>query len=243
MLRLNARTKILMVASLSLFALLFNQVWLLSIFTIIAILLFFYGKKQSSMKQSSTDFKSIFILLVTLSFFQIVFRPSGALLWHLGPIRITMEGIQYGIAASLRLLIIFLSAGFLLSISYYEYLIAFQSWKLPYELSFLMASVLQFLPILKTEFRLLGEALLLRGIELRKLPVRKRIQAYSELVFPILGRSISSLKFRVISLEMRGFRLHNKRSSLHTDYLKMIDYVVQIGLLIMILLLTYIALT
>ncbi|HNX01611.1 MAG TPA: energy-coupling factor transporter transmembrane component T, partial [Candidatus Cloacimonadota bacterium] len=81
---------------------------------------------------------------------------------------------------------------------------AFQAWKIPYELSFLLASVLQFLPILRQEFRNMGEALELRGIYLSKLPLNRRFYAYREMVLPILGRAIASLKYRVISLEMRA---------------------------------------
>ncbi len=233
-LRLNTRTKILMVVTLSFLALLYSQVWILAILTCISLLLYIIGKRRSSSNHSKSNFKSLLILIFSLMFIQILFRPAGTLLWHWGVVRISMEGINYGVAASFRILIIFLSAGYLLSISYYEYLMAFRSWRLPYELSFLMASVLQFLPILRREFQLVGEALTLRGIELGRLPLLKRLNAYQELVFPILARAVSSLKFRVISLEMRGFRLSNKRTALHEDHLKIIDYMVQGGLVFII---------
>jgi energy-coupling factor transporter transmembrane protein EcfT len=239
---LNTRTKILMVVTLTFFAILYNQVLVLAGLTIIAFALFLIGKRKSKSKQGKGNLRSLFVLIFSLMVIQIIFRPSGELLWHWGPIRISVEGVQYGTAASLRLLIIFLSAGFLLNISYYEFLTAFQSWKMPYELSFLMASVLQFLPILKREFLNMGEALALRGIEIRKLHLLQRLHAYQVLVFPILGKTISSLKFRVISLEMRGFRLSRNRTSLHVDKLTMIDWVVQSCLLMIIIVSVYFSL-
>jgi energy-coupling factor transport system permease protein len=237
---LNTRTKILMVLTLSLMALLSNAIIVLAGLTIIAYVLFLISRKTRT-SNAKKSYKSIFILIISLMVIQVLFRPSGTLIWHWWIIKITVEGISFGMAASLRLIIIFLSAGYLISISYYDYLTAFQSWKLPYELSFLMASVLQFLPVLKYEFQMVSEALTLRGIEFKKLTVVNRINAYKSLVFPILGRAISSLKFRVISLEMRGFRLSTQRTSLHEDKLNLIDWVTQFGLLIMIVVFIFMA--
>jgi energy-coupling factor transport system permease protein len=236
---MNTRTKILIVFTLSFIALLFEIIVLLVGLSVVAFFLYLAGRKKSISREGLMSFKSLFILLISLIVVQILFRSSGAIFWHWGAIKITWDGLHYGTSASLRLIILFLSASFLLNISYRDYLMAFQSWKLPYELSFLMASVLQFLPILRRQFQQMGEALAIRSIELGRLPLAKRIVAYTELIFPILGKSISSLKFRVISLEMRGFRLSNKRTSLHRDYLKAIDYVVQCGLLIIIILVLY----
>jgi len=200
----------------------------MSVLCLFSFLLYLLGGEKSR------SFKQLLILIFSLMLVQVLFRPSGEVLWQWKFIRITQEGIHYGVAASLRLMIIFLSAGFLLNISYYQYLLAFQAWKIPYELSFLLASVLQFLPILRQEFRNMGEALELRGIYLSKLPLNRRFYAYREMVLPILGRAIASLKYRVISLEMRAFRLYPTRTSLHVDRLRKRDYVIQVGLLALI---------
>jgi energy-coupling factor transporter transmembrane protein EcfT len=61
------------------------------------------------------------------------------------------------------------------------------------------------------------------------------LQAYTDLIFPVLGKSMASLKFKVISLEMRAFRLSSKRTSLYNDHLRLADYVLQICFLLVLL--------
>lgn len=199
----------------------------------IALLLYFTGRMGNQRK--GRGLKPLLIMILSLLVVQIVFRNQGHPIWHWKFLCITREGLHYGVSASLRLLIIFFSAGFLLRISYYEYLLSFQSWKIPYELSFLIASVIQFLPVLRKELQNMEEALVIRGIKLSELGLWRRLEAYRELVLPILGKAIASLKYRVISLEMRAFRLYSTRTALHEDRLKIGDYIIQAGLVALIL--------
>jgi energy-coupling factor transport system permease protein len=134
-------------------------------------------------------------------------------------------GINYGIITALRLLLIVVIAGVLFDVPYYEYLLAFKKWHIPYEISFLVATVIHLLPIFNTHFEQRREALLLRGIDLRKLPLVKRPAAYLTLLFPIVANTINEVKTRAISLELRAFRIYPQRSSLYSSTLYPKDYI------------------
>jgi len=176
--------------------------------------------------------KLILRVVITLMIFQILFRHGGETIWQFGIIKITSLGVNYGVSSSLRLILIVLIAGLLLDIPYYDYILAFRSWKIPYEISFLVASVIHFIPIFHKQFIISQEALNLRGIEISKSPLLKRFKIYSALVFPVIARAISEVKYRSISLELRAFRLYPERTYLYRARLKWYDFVVQISIFI-----------
>lgn len=164
-------------------------------------------------------------IILTVILFQVVFRSEGEILWSYGIVQITTVGISYGIITALRLLLIVIIAGVLFDVPYYEYLLAFKQWRIPYEISFLVATVIHLLPIFNTHFEQRREALLLRGIELRKLPLAKRPAAYLTLLFPIVANTINEVRSRAISLELRAFRISPHRSSLYSSKLYPKDYI------------------
>jgi energy-coupling factor transport system permease protein len=172
--------------------------------------------------------KLILKLVVTIMVFQILFRHEGEILWQWQFIQITSGGLAYGIAASLRFMLIIIIAGLLFEIPYYDYLLAFRAWKFPYEISFLVATVIHFIPIFNQQFLLSKEALQLRGIELSKLSLITRSKAFISLIFPVVARAVSEVRFRAISLELRGFRLYPVRTFLYQQKLKWWDWLLQL---------------
>lgn len=159
---------------------------------------------------------------------QVLFRQDGAIWWQWQFLKITQTGVEFGLITVFRLLMIILIAGMLFDISFYDFLIAFHKWKFPYELSFMIASVIHFIPIFEKEFSRTRETLFLRGIEIKKIPLLKRPKALVTILFPILARAVSDIKFRAISLDLRAFRLHKSRTFYYDKKLGKIDLFVHI---------------
>lgn len=177
-------------------------------------------------------------IILTVMIFQILFRRSGEVIWEFSILKITTTGLNFGIISSLRFFIIILVAGLLFDVSYYDYLLAFKSWKIPYEISFLVASVIHFIPIFSSQFRKSLEALQLRGIDLNRINLFRRLRIYPILIFPVLARAVADVRWRAISLDLRAFRLYPSRSYLHEKKLSFIDLFLQLsslGLFILIL--------
>ena len=76
------------------------------------------------------------------------------------------------------------------------------------------------------------EALKLRGIDLGKMPLRKRPKVFLNIIFPVLAQAIHDIRYRTISLELRGFRLYPERTYLYDDKLKAHDLLIQIATII-----------
>lgn len=239
---LNLRTIIVIVSAITTLSVVHNTILmqiLLLLFSIFLLLIIKPSKHRFN--RLIHRMKMILRIVITLMIFQILFRHGGETIWQFGIIKITSLGLNYGISSSLRLMLIVLIAGLLLDIPYYDYILAFRSWKFPYEISFLVASVIHFIPIFQKQFTISREALNLRGIEISKTPFIKRFKIYSALVFPVIARAISEVKYRSISLELRAFRLYPERTFLYQAKLKWYDIIVQIsvcvGFVIIILIL------
>lgn len=225
---LNLRTIIVIVSAITTLSVIHNTILmqvLLLLFSILLLLIIQPSKHRFN--RLMHRMKMILKVVLTLMIFQIIFRHGGDTIWQYGIIKITSLGVNYGVSSSLRLMLIVLVAGLLLDIPYYDYILAFRSWKIPYEISFLVASVIHFIPIVHKQFIISREALNLRGIEISKSTILKRFKIYAALVFPVIARAISEVKYRSISLELRAFRLYPERTFIYQTKLKWYDIIVQ----------------
>jgi len=191
------------------------------------ILVLWRNPSRESIHRTMHRLQRIGKLIVTLMFFQILFRSEGTVYFSYGIISVTSGGISYGLISSMRFFLIILIASLLFDVPYSHYLLAFKAWKLPYEISFMVASVIHFIPIFSLEFSKCIEALQLRGIDLKTLKWRDRPKAYTSLIFPVIAQAISDVQYRTISLELRGFRLHKTRTSIYVDKLEIRDWITQ----------------
>ena len=227
--KLNLRTILVMVIAITSLSVIFNTIFPQTVLIFVALLLnILINPSRHKMQRVYHRVKLLSKVIITLMIFQILFRSGGEILWQWKFIQISEVGLQYGVSSSLRLLLIVLVAGMLFDIPYYDYLLAFRSWKIPYEISFLVATVIHFIPIFGRQFKRSREALFLRGIELGRLPVIKRMKAYISLLFPVVARAVSEVRYRAISLELRAFRLYPTRTYLYQQKLKWWDWVVQV---------------
>jgi len=226
---INLRTLLIIVIIISSLSVIYQDIYTqISLIILSVLLIIFRNPSQKSFLRTMHRLRRIGKIIITLMIFQILFRHNGKELFSFWIIKITSGGLDYGIVSSLRFFLIILIAGLLFEIPYYDYLLAFKAWKIPYEISFLVATVIYFIPLFSSEFKKSLEALNLRGIRLGKIPMMHRLKAYTELVFPVIAKAISDVQYRTISLELRGFRLHKRRTSIYENKLNNVDLIIQI---------------
>ena len=227
---LNLRSILIIVILITSLSVIFQDLIMqISLLSATFILIILKNPSKDSMNRIFHRLHTIGRVIVTLMFFQVLFRNEGTVYFSYGIISITSGGITYGLVSSMRFFLIILIASLLFDVPYSDYLLAFKAWKFPYEISFMVASVIHFIPIFSLEFSKCIEALKLRGIDLNNLKWRNRPKAYISLIFPVIAKAINDVQYRAISLELRGFRLHKNRTSIYEDKLKAIDWIVQIS--------------
>ena len=195
-----------------------------SILIITFILLLIFRPTAKARARLLNRISRISRIILIIFIFQLLFRRSGNQLWEFGFIKITDLGLNYALASSLRFFIIILVAGLLMDYPFQDYLIALNAWKIPYEIAFIVAATIHFLPIFRTTFKNKMEALALRGISINKISISQRIKTFRILLLPIIATALYNIQYRAISLEMRAFRLYPDRTYLHHKKLNFIDY-------------------
>ncbi len=170
----------------------------------------------------------IFQVISVLFVVQLLLRRGGEPILHWHFIMITDTGLRYALVVSMRLILIMLVAGLLFDYPFTEYLRAFRAWKIPYEISFLIANTIHFIPMFRRQAIQMKEALQIRGIQLRTIPLKRRGKALASLALPIVAGVLNDVKYRAISLEMRGFRYSDTRTDFFDSKLSVMDYAIQV---------------
>ncbi len=178
-------------------------------------------------KKHAKALKRLFYLIVGIAMVQSIFSQAGREIITLGGFHIlTSYGLEKGLAFVLRIMIIVFSASLLATSNAREIIQGFVQWGMPYELAFMVATAIRFLPIMTQEIKDSLTAIQLRGMELDKIPIKKRLHIYSYLFTPIILGSLWKAEKLSMSIEMRGFRAYNTRTSYMTLKMSSLDYVI-----------------
>ncbi|NLK91050.1 MAG: energy-coupling factor transporter transmembrane protein EcfT [Clostridiales bacterium] len=220
----DPRTKLVIVLCLSTLAIFIKDVLFLNgvlLITIIISLIF-----KTNMLQILRKIKRLLYVLLAIAVIQSVFSAGGRTLIEVGELVIlTTVGLQKGLEFVIRIMIIILSATIITTSNSREIVQGLVQWKLPYEIAFMVSIGIRFLPILIEEIKDSVIAIQLRGIEIEKIPLRERFRVYSYLFTPVFVSTIIRAQKLSMSIEMRGFRAYETRTSYtvlemsYTDYL------------------------
>lgn len=222
---LDPRSKIFLVACLSALAVIVSDCLILSAILLASILiLLIFGISPWNLL---SKIRLLLYLVVFIALMQSIFTPGGEVLLSLGRIRlITVSGLLAAAEFVLRMLIIIAAAGILSTSNSRGLIQGLVQWKLPYEIAFMAAMGLRFLPIFAEEFKDAMVAIQLRGVNFKALPLRQKVDIFASLFQPVLAGALLRARALSMSVEMRGFRASPRRTSYHLLEYRTADYIV-----------------
>ncbi len=169
--------------------------------------------------------KNVLKLLIFIIIIQSIFTRQGEpLISILGVGIITDIGLQRGIGYLFRVMIILLSGAIISTSNTSDVLKGFTKLRMPYELAFTASLGVRFLPIFMEEIENTYTAIQLRGIDIKKLKLNKRIKMIAYLFMPTIYSTITRSKKLSESVETRGFKIGGKRTSYRDIEFKISDY-------------------
>lgn len=219
----DIRTKIIAAAVFSTLALIYQAPAVLGVllcFNLAVLALF--GARVRVHKRTVIFLLNLYLLLILL---QSLFVRSGTVLFSLGGIPlVTTGGLLYGLSVSLRFFI-FIASGLLLAGGRTADLVcALTSFRVPYEIVFMVQVGIRFVPLLIGEIQNTVQSIQLRGVDLRKVYKRKVFKVYVSLFIPILYTIWRKAEKISILLELKGFRRYDTRTSYRTLSFQAADY-------------------
>ena len=202
--KLDPRTKIVMLVSISGVAMLTTNLWYLVGLLAFTVLILILGRVSFSRQKK--QFMGALSMIVFLFLLQAIFGQA-----------------YFGAVLCVRLLIVIMSALILLTGQMRDYLLALVQMKMPYELAYMVILGFHFFPILRQEALDISYSIQLRGYDLKKAPIKEKLRAYMRMCIPIMSGALSRAQDTAIAMEARGFRMYKQRTYMRKLTLKKSD--------------------
>ena len=216
---LDPRTKLYFALIITIISLCFNTIIPLLILFLSIIPFFILGKIMTQWINTLRGliFLAIFIIIIDTLFIE----------------------FNLGVAMSLRLFaLISAFTLFFLTVHPDDFSQSLIQMKVPFSFAFALSLTIRFVPTLSQEAQNVREAQMVRGLELQKGNILKKVKNFIPIIIPLIILSIQRAMVVAESLESRGFGASKKRTYLYPLKMKMKDFFIIIlltGLLIFII--------
>ncbi len=158
---------------------------------------------------------SVFIVI-----FQGLLYPGETILFTLGPLKPTLEGVQFGLTIALRVLsIVTASLTIARTTDPHDIFLSMVKLGLPYKLAYGMFIAIRFIPLMEYEAENIQAAQYVRGIVKQKGGLRNQIKSLSTFLMPFIAVGIRRADQSALAMEVRAFGLHPTRT-----YLRSLDF-------------------
>ncbi|MFI3237459.1 MAG: energy-coupling factor transporter transmembrane component T [Lachnospiraceae bacterium] len=210
--KIDPRSKIFVVASLSSLAVLYKDVLALTVILTLSTLLAYCF--QVDFIRMFQKLKHLFSMLISITILQSIFTFEGNPIISIGSFHfLTDYGLIKGLEFLLRITIIMMLGCLLATSNQRDITQGLVQLKVPYEIAFMSTIGIKFLPILKEEFVDSMNAIMLRGIDIKKLKLPKKISLYTYILTPVVMNSFLRAKEMAVAMELRGFRVLPDRTN------------------------------
>jgi len=169
--------------------------------------------------------KIMSIIGVQFIVLQGIFRPEGAVLFHLSSINFYLGGILVGIKGILRLITLAFSfLQFLMWTSPQELTLLFVKSRLPHKYAVLIGMTLHFLPVIEKDLQDIYESQQARGLELTT--GLQKAKGLLPVMLPLILRSLKRTQEVALSMELKGYTRHSTRTFLESISFSSVDTIV-----------------
>jgi energy-coupling factor transport system permease protein len=222
---IDPRTRLLLAVLLTTLAVLFNSITAsVTLLLATALLCMVLGRAGITVFFRAKWLIWFFVLMAVI---QSVFNPAGRSFFSINDVTVlSAGGLALGVCFLCRMAVIIFSAGILAAAGSRRMIQGLIALRLPYELAFMTTCALSFLPMIAIDMKDSLTALELRGIELKKLPIARKVKVYNYLIIPVLEGIMVKAKELSCAMEMRAFRAYNKRTSYVALSLSAKDYAI-----------------
>lgn len=164
-------------------------------------------------------------LIVFIAIVQSLTTRTGQALVVIGKAQlITVGGLLQGAEFVLRMSIIILAGLIAATSDNREMVDGMIKLKLPYEFAFMVSVALRFIPLFREEFSNRMNAIAMRGIEVKKLDLVRKLKVYTYMLSPTITSTVIKSRDLAVSMEARGFRAYKSRTMLRQMKMRTLDW-------------------
>ena len=232
--KLDARTKLIALVVIFILVLLFSY-WLY-ILMLLILVLFLWWIARLPFKILGEIFRFFLPIAIIILVVQILFYPGTTNLLRVsGPIPavgfsgfITLEGLLFGIAMVLRLVVIMVVAPLLvMTTPLPDLMLALVKLKVPYRFAFIMTTALSLLSSIQNHAAIIQQAQLCRGITYDAAgKFFTKLRASVSLLVPLILGTFRDSQTLEIAMSSRAFGASIKRTFLLESHLELADILI-----------------
>lgn len=220
---LDPRTKIIIVLCISTLSILIENLLIEVVLIVIAALM--VTALGGNVFQVAKKVRRLIFTLLGIMVIQSLFIKEGYMIIGIFNFKILTDiGLVKGLQFFLRMCIIILSGSILSTSNIREITQGLIEWRLPYDLVFMVTIGIRFLPIFMEEMKDTVTAIQLRGIDIKSLKLKEKLDLYAYILTPIVVGTLTKAQKLSLSIEARGFRAFDKRTSILELKLAKSDY-------------------
>jgi energy-coupling factor transport system permease protein len=154
----------------------------------------------------------IFGIALLLGLFHLFVTPGAHVLFTLGPLTATQEGLVTGSGYFFRLAIMVMASFILIwTTDIRELMVGLVHLGVPYRYAFAIFMALRFLPIVQQEVDAVKAAHTIRG-RASSSPIRHRIRLWQRYFFTIIINGLRKAENTALAIESRGFGVYPNRT-------------------------------
>lgn len=144
-----------------------------------------------------------------------VFFPGETVLFRIGPLQPTLEGINVGLAIALRILaIVAASAVIAKTTDPRDVFLSLVQIGIPYNIAYGLFAAIRFIPLMEYEAETIREAQMVRGVASQRGGLKSIINQVRNFLVPFIACGVRRAQQSAVALEVRAFGLHPTRTYL-----------------------------
>ena len=149
---------------------------------------------------------------------------------------IYLEGVVFGLAMALRMIsLLFLMPLIIMTTPLIDIISALIRFGLPFDYAFITTTALRFLPLLVNTKDMIFDAQKIRGLDIERGNVIKRISAHIPILIPLIVTSMKTAEQLEVAIESRAYGATKERTYVQETVITGIDKVVMVFLLVLAL--------
>lgn len=225
LIKADVRAKLAVVLCFSTIGVFIQHIYVLGLILVMSVLvaLLFGADLIKSFKATRRLWYLFFAIVVLQSIF---LREGEVILSIRNFTLLNTGGILKGTEFLLRVSIIVFSATIIATSNYREVVQGMVQLKIPYEIAFMVSVAVRFLPLLRNELKDTLTAIQLRGVEIDRIPLKKRLRVYSYIFMPVISGAVRKAQTLSMAMETRAFRAYPGRTSFLVLRLTAGDYII-----------------
>jgi len=153
---------------------------------------------------------------------------------------VTSGGLLYGLTFIFRIFVMVVSSTILTyTTSIDDFLELLQKMRLPYEVAFIVATGIRFIPTMEKKAQQVIIAQKARGNDALSGGVIRRVKSYIPVMIPLIVDSIRMSEHLAIAMQNRCFGAFKKRTSLNEIKMSVMDYLFSFLLIVVLIMAIY----